>query len=378
MPESYATGRNQPVLPLLSDLAYFHLKTHVRHRQGPQMITIPAGHQRDFDEIQLALAGARIPVEFTWQDAHTISFTSPLPYLHDLIIARRQHRELWRLPVPQRTSNLHLSELTWIQPFRRFSGYLVFADAYPRTTVDFGEAYTKENAVFIRGIDHQLNTRLLYFTEGLTRSPPSFIPERHALKLGVHKIQLFYTTSGYAGHRIGLNQLLRRPQLFHPPAATTPAHPCLFHHSPDHKLILTQPQPHLLTLTAQASPCPELSSYLEHRWHGWTETAPMSPLTITLMPQLTEYFRAQPIRSFALSSSGLGTPSFKVLLIKTSADHSFTHKNIPDDVVIVLEPSGQIDGAFFITTHHYSPRHNVSFLPTPQAYMNHLATQQGT
>lgn len=382
-PQSSATGRGESALPLLSDLAYYQLKTHLRAKLTTQLITIPSGYQLDFDELQLDLAGTRVPVHFTWQDTRTISFTSPLPYLHEFIVAYRQGRKLWQLPPTHPTTDFHLSALSWIQPFKRFRGYLVFADAYPRTTVDFSEAHAKENAVFIRGIDHRLGTRLLYFTEGLNSTPKSFVPERHALKLDMVGLQLFYTAGGYEGRRIKLNQLQGRVRSFHPPAEHPPAtasHPCLFHPSPGHQLTLSQPQPHLITLAAQASPCPALSAYLEHLWHGTAATsAPtMRPITITLTPQLTEYFRTQPIRSFALSSSPPHAPSFKVLLIKTSANHSFTQKNIPDDVVLVLEPSGRIDGAFFITTHHYSPRHNVSFLPTPQAYMNHLATQQGT
>ena len=371
---SAARTQTQSTLPLLSDLAYYQLKNTIHHLISTHSITIPTGYTHNFNEISLRFADTELTTDYQWTDTNTISITPRLPYfaIEHTIVARNHNQRVWQLNSAPPLSNPHLSTLRLIQPFKSFRGYLVFADAYPRTTIDFSEPYTKENAVVMRGINHQLNTHFIYFAEGLAPTQ-SFSPQRQALQVHHHQLKLFYSATGHRGHMVELNDILSSPQAFHG-NETTKLHPCFFHKSAGHKLILTQPHPELITIKTQKTSCPQPpTSYLEHLWHT-QPPSPTQPITITLSPPLQKILQHAAIHSFALSSpASLTSPHFTALFIKTSAPHSFTQKHIAADLVIILDKDHHIDGAFTISTHYFSPRHNVSFLPTPQAYLNHLA-----
>lgn len=358
-------------LPLLSDLAYHHLRTLHQKTIAPVVIPTTVLPPTDFDQIMMSMNGTMAPIDSV-QKKHALMIKHTLPYVNVTynIVALKHNQPVWQSTQSHDMDDLNLSTLTLIHPFKRFQGYLVFADAYPRQAVDLSEPFGPENAVLIRGINHKLQTRFIAFAH-----TQDLLVPRHPLQIKTNKTDLFWSHDGHKGARIPLDPFLHKPQIFDGPQSLS-AHKCFNHHA-SHEFSVSKTD-HSLILSRLSQKCKKPSQFIDHLWHATQHQSLGSPLfhssslTIPLTSELNRRLHQKNMITH-ISGPHPTEPDHMIVFIKTSSPHAFTQKIIDDDLVIVIDQSGTIDGAFAITTHYVSPRHNVDFLPTPHHYIQALA-----
>ncbi|MCY4380203.1 MAG: hypothetical protein OXC40_01340 [Proteobacteria bacterium] len=365
-------------MPLLSDIAYYSLQNNVSKQLGWKKVFL-SDQEMAFNRILMKYQNKLYSLPYRWgKKSHSVELLLP-DYLgvNTSIYGLQNHERIWQrsvMPAAEFDEFLNsLSPLKIIIPFQTFKGGLLFADAYPRMSVDFVESYSRENAVFLRGVDYQLNTIFLKFFES-ENNKQQFVPLRNALAVFHHQNTLYLTDDhGLTGWYTQVNQRKSSTKYFTDPSPSSAGHPCFYHVSPTVSSQLSlvssrdshdslQDRLQVKLTVARCEPSyfwQSLWSYLPHGDINHTTHHVLLPAN------LAEKLRAHKITSYHINkTSHDGIAGYYVVLLKTSHDHQFTKKQISDDYILVLTQDFVLDGAFAAPAVFYSPRDNVSFFPT--------------
>ena len=359
-----AYGQSITALPLLSDLAYYDLKKNVEALTAS--VTRFTAPDPDFDRLIFRWNHQDYPVPFRVNE-NSVTIKLPVAYMPAAgsqveMLGFKDGRVVWKHGVNLTLGQRHFPTITVIKPFTQFRGGLVFADGYQRISVDHSEPYARENAVFIRGVSHDLTTNFLLFdipTKTKIPRDPVFVTTKQ-------QQLLMASSSGAQWVDLASGQSRPIPSSGNGESLSyNHKHPCFLHLSSSTQLKVTL-KANRLNLEFHPLPCSQPSGFLEHLWHN-TEPWPAQTTTVRLPPKLAAALKGKKIHRYQMSRT-TQKDRFYALLLTTSASHRFTQKDPGDDYILVLNDQFRLDGAFAITTHYYSPRYNVGFYPRPDEY----------
>ena len=371
------------LLPLLSDLAYYQLKVDTQNALSNKRIHLK-DHELNFHTVQIKYLNQSFEPHYQKQSSHLLSLLLP-PYLnYRMEVLGLYHSAQKTSVVWHRTLQIKppesLAKISSLIPFRSFRGHLIFADAYPRISADFRESYSQENAIFLRGIDHELRTVFLDFNLSKQEDKEKkWLPPRAPQTIYFHPPYLYISRDkGWSGQR---HHLVNTKNHKNFPIASTAKpssiHPCFYSLTQGHhytiKFLPSPNSPTQLLLTLSSNSCDPSLFYKHLQLKPKAQITPESQL-ITLPKKLSLALEKKTIYQYHLTQNHhlKNEKSFYALFVKTSEPHRFTQKNISDDYVILLNQDFSVDGAFSITPFYYSPRDNISFFPTLQKHLQSL------
>lgn len=365
-----AHGQSINALPLLSDLAYYDLKKSVAALTASVARFTPPDPNFDHLLFRWNHQDYSAPFQIDEGSVRVLLPVTHIPAADSQVemLGFKDGRLVWKHDIKLTLGQRHLPTITAIKPFAQFRGGLIFADAYQRISVDHSEPYARENAVFIRGVNHDLATNVLLFdipTQSKIPRDPVFITTKHRqlLMASSHGAQQIDLASGQS----------RAIPSSSAGSSFTHKHPCFFHLNSSTQLRVTL-KANRLDLEFHPLPCSQPTGFLKHLWRN-TEPWPAQTTTVKLPPKLAAGLKGKKIHRHQMSRT-TQKHRFYALLLTTSTSHRFTQKDPGDDYVLVLDEDLKLDGAFAITTHYYSPRYNVGFYPGPDEFSEYFRHQE--